>query len=100
MTPNMGQGACTALEDAVVLARSMEAFGPTPEALRVYERRRKARTGWIVRQSRRIGRIAQLSNPVAVAGRDRIMRALPKTLVEQVQRRVHTVSFNGKGSVR
>jgi 2-polyprenyl-6-methoxyphenol hydroxylase-like FAD-dependent oxidoreductase len=89
MTPNMGQGACTAIEDAVVLARCVAAAGATPAALRRYEALRAPRTRWIVRQSRRIGRIGQLHNPVLVAARDRIMRLVPGRLADVPQRRVY-----------
>lgn len=46
MTPFMAQGACMAIEDAIVLARSLETVGPAdiPEALECYEGARKART--------------------------------------------------------
>jgi 2-polyprenyl-6-methoxyphenol hydroxylase-like FAD-dependent oxidoreductase len=89
MTPNMGQGACTAIEDAVVLARCVAAAGATPAGLRRYEALRAPRTRWIVRQSRRIGRIGQLHNPVLVAARDRIMRLVPERLADIPQRRVY-----------
>ncbi len=39
MTPNLGQGACQALEDAVVLARQMGSCGAVEPALRRYESR-------------------------------------------------------------
>jgi 2-polyprenyl-6-methoxyphenol hydroxylase-like FAD-dependent oxidoreductase len=89
MTPNMGQGACTAIEDAVVLARCVGAAGATPAALRRYEALRAPRTRWIVRQSRRIGRLGQLEHPVLVAARDRLMRLIPDRLADLPQRRVY-----------
>lgn len=89
MTPNMGQGACTAIEDAVVLARCLAGGGPTPAALRRYEDGRRSRTRWILRQSRRIGRVAQLRNPVLVAVRNRIMGLIPERLLDIPQRRVY-----------
>jgi 2-polyprenyl-6-methoxyphenol hydroxylase-like FAD-dependent oxidoreductase len=89
MTPNMGQGACAAIEDAAVLARCIAAAGPTPDALRRYEALRAPRTRWIVRQSRRIGRLGQLRSPPAVAVRDRLMRLAPGPLLDIPQRRVY-----------
>jgi 2-polyprenyl-6-methoxyphenol hydroxylase-like FAD-dependent oxidoreductase len=89
MTPNMGQGACTAIEDAVVLARCIAAGGLTPEALRRYEALRAPRTRWIVRQSRRIGRLGQLDQPVLVALRDRLIRLVPERLADIPQRRLY-----------
>jgi 2-polyprenyl-6-methoxyphenol hydroxylase-like FAD-dependent oxidoreductase len=85
MTPNLGQGACMAIEDAVVLAR---ALGDAPElgtALRAYEEMRRTRTDRVVAQSRRFGRIAQWSNGLARAARNAIMRATPGVTERQLR---------------
>ena len=50
-TPNLGQGACQALEDAVALAHCLSEAGPIEAALRTYERLRIPRSTAIVRQS-------------------------------------------------
>ncbi|MFP4624350.1 MAG: FAD-dependent monooxygenase [Gemmatimonadota bacterium] len=89
MTPNMGQGACTAIEDAVVLARALTDHGVGTSALRCYERLRARRTRWIVRQSRRIGWLAQRRSPVAVALRDALLLGTPERLLDRPQRRVY-----------
>jgi 2-polyprenyl-6-methoxyphenol hydroxylase-like FAD-dependent oxidoreductase len=82
MTPNLGQGACQAIEDAVVLARclldvdeadSME----VAHALRRYEGLRAERVATIVRRSRRIGQVGQLENPLLCLLRDRSLKLLP-----------------------
>jgi 2-polyprenyl-6-methoxyphenol hydroxylase-like FAD-dependent oxidoreductase len=77
MTPNLGQGACQAIEDAVVVARCLTRTIDPVAALAEYEALRRPRTEAIVRQSRRVGRIAQLANPVAVGIRDAIVRLVP-----------------------
>ena len=77
MTPNLGQGACQAIEDGVVLARSLDETADVPAALAAYEERRLARTSRIVRQSWRFGRVAQWQNPVACFARDTLVRAIP-----------------------
>lgn len=53
MVPFMAQGACMAVEDAVVLARALEAGGPAaiPAALRSYEAARLERTARVQRGS-------------------------------------------------
>lgn len=76
MTPNLGQGACQALEDAVALARCVAARGATAGALRAYEARRADRTAAIVRESRRCGRVGQLENGLLRGLRDAVLRAL------------------------
>jgi 2-polyprenyl-6-methoxyphenol hydroxylase-like FAD-dependent oxidoreductase len=65
-TPNLGQGACQALEDAVFLADSLRQHGPTPAGLRRYEEARRHRTERVVRLSWSMGKVLQWSNPFAV----------------------------------
>jgi 2-polyprenyl-6-methoxyphenol hydroxylase-like FAD-dependent oxidoreductase len=78
MTPNLGQGACQALEDAVALGRALAGVtGDPAPALRAYESRRIPRTSAIVTQSRRIGAMAQWSNPAAVWFRNALAAAVP-----------------------
>ena len=72
MTPNLGQGACQAIEDAVVLARCVREVGKdgVPSALRRYEDLRRERVAWIVRRSRaRARRPARESHFVSAARR-------------------------------
>jgi 2-polyprenyl-6-methoxyphenol hydroxylase-like FAD-dependent oxidoreductase len=61
-TPNLGQGGCLAMEDAMVLARCFEKYGASEEALRWYERRRYERTAAVSRYSRYYGRVGQWEN--------------------------------------
>ncbi|MEV0697893.1 FAD-dependent monooxygenase [Saccharopolyspora sp. NPDC050389] len=77
MTPNLGQGACQALEDAVVLASAVDGAGPA--GLAEYDRLRRPRAQMIVRRSRRIGELAHWSSPVPVAARNAAMRLMPRS---------------------
>ena len=83
-TPNLGQGACQAIEDAVALARCLEEAGETASsydaALRRYEDLRRERTAWIVRRSRAVGRVGQIENPLLCGLRDAALRATPTRL--------------------
>jgi 2-polyprenyl-6-methoxyphenol hydroxylase-like FAD-dependent oxidoreductase len=65
MTPNLGQGACQAIEDAVVLGRSLAGHDDVPRRWPPTRERRRERTARIVTQSRRIGRVAQWQHPLA-----------------------------------
>jgi 2-polyprenyl-6-methoxyphenol hydroxylase-like FAD-dependent oxidoreductase len=58
-TPNLGQGACQALEDAVVLADCLMQCGDVETALRRYEQKRQRRTAAITRASWQIGKFCQ-----------------------------------------
>lgn len=79
MTPNLGQGGCQAIEDAVVLAHLLDAADVTgiPAALTAYSAARCARTDALRVRSRRAGRIAAVTHPLAVATRDFVVRATP-----------------------
>ncbi len=85
MTPDLGQGACQAIEDAVALAACLAKEGPVETALKLYEARRADRTAYVVRQSRRLGRLGQLENPLACALRDAVLKALPRRLLKSRQ---------------
>ena len=80
MTPNLGQGACQAIVDAVVMALCLHEVGATAEALRRYERLRSERAAMVVRRSRRVGRIGQLENPLLCRLRDRALAMAPPKL--------------------
>jgi 2-polyprenyl-6-methoxyphenol hydroxylase-like FAD-dependent oxidoreductase len=79
-TPNLGQGGCQAIEDAVVLAACLTTTANVDAALRQYETRRDSRTREIVLASRRIGALAQLENPILSFLRNLIISATPKSV--------------------
>jgi 2-polyprenyl-6-methoxyphenol hydroxylase-like FAD-dependent oxidoreductase len=70
MTPNLGQGACQALEDTLVLANALQEEPHITSALRAYEAKRTPRTNALVKQSRQVGQIGQWEHPLAVRIRD------------------------------
>ncbi|MGH9560365.1 MAG: FAD-dependent monooxygenase, partial [Terracidiphilus sp.] len=63
-TPNLGQGACQALEDAVVLAHCLSEIRPIEAALREYERLRIPRTTAVIQGSWQTGKLLQLDSPI------------------------------------
>jgi salicylate hydroxylase len=62
MSPFMGQGANTALEDAVKLGDCLRTATTIESALKAYEASRMSRAYTIVKQSRSIGEIGQSTN--------------------------------------
>jgi 2-polyprenyl-6-methoxyphenol hydroxylase-like FAD-dependent oxidoreductase len=74
-TPNLGQGACMAIEDSAVLAHAVEAIPDSASAFRVYEATRAERTRRISVESRRLGSIGQWRNPLACMVRNTLFRA-------------------------
>jgi 2-polyprenyl-6-methoxyphenol hydroxylase-like FAD-dependent oxidoreductase len=69
-TPNLGQGACQALEDALVLAGCLADQREPVAALRAYEARRAKRSASIIEQSALFGRIGQWEQPLLCSLRD------------------------------
>ncbi|GAA2062977.1 FAD-dependent monooxygenase [Streptomyces albiaxialis] len=76
MTPNLGQGACTALLDAEALARAVAAHGrrALPEALRAYDAERRRSAQRVALGSRSLHRLmtARRTGP-----RDALVRCVP-----------------------
>ena len=92
MTPNLGQGACQAIEDAVVLARCLRENADSVAGLRAYERERFNRTNAIMQQSRQIGQVGQWSYALACRTRDALMRMTPS--VVQMQRLAWILNYH------
>jgi salicylate hydroxylase len=64
--PYMAQGAAMAIEDAGVLARTLELDLPMAEQLRVYEQHRAPRTRRVVEESTEMGQLYQIDNADAM----------------------------------
>jgi 2-polyprenyl-6-methoxyphenol hydroxylase-like FAD-dependent oxidoreductase len=94
MTPNLGQGAAQALEDAVVLANRLRGATDVESALRAYEAARVPRTSALVRRSRQLGAVAQLSSPLAASVRDLVLRAVPPRIHHAQQARALWVDLD------
>jgi 2-polyprenyl-6-methoxyphenol hydroxylase-like FAD-dependent oxidoreductase len=92
-TPNMGQGACLAIEDAVILANTIEDSHSVENAFRVFEKKRIQRTTTIVNGSWRLGRVAQWENPFLMKLRDTLLRLTPSSVAENQIKFILNVSF-------
>jgi 2-polyprenyl-6-methoxyphenol hydroxylase-like FAD-dependent oxidoreductase len=80
-TPALGQGACQAIEDALVLGRALqERPASRASALRAYEQARVGRTNAMTRQARQIGSMGQWENRAACWVRDRMIEHTPERL--------------------
>ena len=86
MTPNMGQGACQAIEDAVALAACLTTEPTVASALQTYETQRLKRANTVVQRSRRIGQVVQLERPLAARVRNALFKVIPsRVLLKQVE---------------
>ena len=93
MTPNLGQGAGQAIEDAVVLAECLRGEPDLSAALRRYEARRIPRANGFVLGSLRLGHLAQWENGLARALRDRLIAWTPASAAKR--QLVRSLAFEG-----
>ncbi len=78
MTPDLGQGACQAINDGIELVQCLQTRNTVAEALTEYERLGLARTSPLVARSRKIGKMRQWQNPAAVMLRNTVIKAMPQ----------------------
>ena len=88
-TPNMGQGACMAVEDAAVLSHLLKNGESPVEAFRSFEQRRLKRTHDIVNRSWQMGRLAQNQNPILGAIRNTVSRLVPNSVTQRQLEKVY-----------
>jgi 2-polyprenyl-6-methoxyphenol hydroxylase-like FAD-dependent oxidoreductase len=88
-SPNAGQGASLALEDALALAKCLRDFGSPEEAFRQFERLRRERVEKIVKYSRSIGQRKHATHPVQVFFRDLMLPVFLKQAGRQSQAWIH-----------
>jgi 2-polyprenyl-6-methoxyphenol hydroxylase-like FAD-dependent oxidoreductase len=94
-TPNLGQGGCMALEDALVLAKCVAKEISIETGLRHYESLRYSRTRHIQQRSLLMGQIGQWENRFMVGGRQVVTNLLPARLFEHNLRRVYSYETSG-----
>ncbi|MGB3413241.1 MAG: FAD-dependent monooxygenase [Microbacteriaceae bacterium] len=93
MTPDLGQGACQAIEDAATIANLI---GPSSNsintnlALRRYDKLRRGYTTRVSRRSWLVGKMGQNPSPVFVRFRDVGMRLFPQKLFALMMRNLHS----------
>ncbi|RLZ09891.1 FAD-dependent monooxygenase [Faecalibacter macacae] len=82
-TPNMGQGACMAVEDVCVLVDELK---NNPDNIILcfenYNKRRLKRTQYIIHTSRLAGKVAQLENKILTSVRNFAFRQLPTSIAQ------------------
>ena len=93
MTPNLGQGACQAIEDAVALGACLKAEPDLVTALKLYETQRIKRTHRIARLARFAGQAVQVENPAISSARNFVLKRIPVNT--QLQRLMWILDYNG-----
>lgn len=88
MSPNLGQGGCQAIEDAITLATALAHTADIPSGLITYQRTRKTYVEQIARSSYQIGQILTLNTGWQCAIRNWV---LAKTPLSVSQKRLHPI---------
>jgi 2-polyprenyl-6-methoxyphenol hydroxylase-like FAD-dependent oxidoreductase len=89
MTPNLGQGTCQALEDALELSLILARGGPVEAAFDRFGKQRRARVAAITVGARLIGAFAQSKSRAARMARSAVPRSLMTSAVEGTLHAVH-----------
>lgn len=92
-TPNMGQGACQAIEDAYVLAKCLQKYSAS-EALDKYLSLRVKKAHMVTNDSWAIGKISQLNNNLGIYFRNKLMRMTPNRIGEKRMIRLCALDYN------
>jgi 2-polyprenyl-6-methoxyphenol hydroxylase-like FAD-dependent oxidoreductase len=82
-TPNMGQGACQAFEDAYVIGKLLEQGKAVEEVFQHYEKLRIKKAHFVINTSWKIGKVAHYENNMAVWFRNLLMKTVPKSVNEK-----------------
>jgi 2-polyprenyl-6-methoxyphenol hydroxylase-like FAD-dependent oxidoreductase len=88
-TPNLGQGAAQAIEDAWALALAVKKFGLDPLALAAYEAVRQDKALWIVKQSWSFQSICHLKKTWQQSLRDFAVKHVPASFQKATLDRIY-----------
>lgn len=93
-TPNMGQGACQAIEDAWVLSNCLAKDAP-PLAFQKFQALRMPKAKKVVNMSWQIGGLAHWENSIGVWLRNALLRATPKSIAQRQNEWIYEVNAGG-----
>lgn len=82
-TPNMGQGACQAVEDAYTIGKLLQPGKSMETVFAGYEKARIKKAHTIVNRSWKMGQMAHWENPVAAWFRNTLMKSIPSPVSEK-----------------
>lgn len=93
-TPNLAQGGCQAIEDAVCLALCLRAAGGDPnQAFPTYQRLRQEKVSYVVNTSWRFGVAAHSSNPIIYRLARLLLERSPSFYVTRQERFLSDMSY-------
>lgn len=93
MTPNLGQGACQAIEDAVVLAMILKKETTPEKAFLQFEKERMPRVREATRISANAGKAAHFNNYFSIALRNLMMPLMAKSAFQKQIDYLNAIAF-------
>lgn len=92
-TPNMGQGACQAIEDAYILGKLFGEGKSVDEVFIQYEKLRMKKAHYIVNTSATIGKVSHYENNLAIWLRNMLLKVTPSSTNEKQLEKVFDISY-------
>src|SRR5690606_38914540 len=92
-TPNLGQGACQAIEDAYLLAELYQEEKPIENVFKEYQNLRIKKAHEIVNSSWRIGKMVHFENSFLIYSRNLLMRCIPKSANNMQLKKIYNVDY-------
>lgn len=92
-TPNMGQGACQAIEDAYAIGKLLEQGNTIPETFLQYETLRINKAHSIVNTSWKLGNMAHMENGLGIWFRDKLIKLIPESIRMKQMDKMFDISY-------
>ena len=92
-TPNLGQGGCQAIEDALALSICIGKYDDVETAFRRFEKARSVKTSFVTNNSWRLGKMAHYRGRLARRARDFVLRYLPAGIQRAQFHRIVDMSY-------
>lgn len=90
-TPNLGQGACQAIESSMVLANCLAKYKSAEQAFKEFQAIRKNKATDIVNSSWQIGKLAHLENSFLIKLRNFVLSKTPKKMAAKQSERMFEI---------
>jgi 2-polyprenyl-6-methoxyphenol hydroxylase-like FAD-dependent oxidoreductase len=82
-TPNLGQGACQAIEDAYFLADCLSRYPSVSEAFSAFQNKRKPKADFVTKTSFQMGQVINIGGAVGYRLRNMLLKITPQSVGEK-----------------
>jgi 2-polyprenyl-6-methoxyphenol hydroxylase-like FAD-dependent oxidoreductase len=82
-TPNLGQGACQAIEDGYFLAESLSQYPSVEEAFKLYQNKRKPKADFVTKTSLQIAQVNNIGGTIGYRLRNFLLKITPQSVGEK-----------------